>query len=74
MKSRLGFAALPLALTLVFVAISFSTAHADNLYAKIRGTVVDPSGAVVPGAKVTATNQGTGISYTASSSKIDTPQ
>jgi hypothetical protein len=69
MKSRLGFAALPLALTLVFVAISFSTAHADNLYAKIRGTVVDPSGAVVPGAKVTATNQGTGISYTASSSK-----
>ena len=30
--------------------------------ATIVGTVVDPQGAVVPGAKVTATNQGTGIS------------
>src|SRR3982074_3328152 len=29
--------------------------------AQISGTVVDPQGAVVPGAKVTATNQATGI-------------
>ncbi|HWS18417.1 MAG TPA: carboxypeptidase-like regulatory domain-containing protein, partial [Candidatus Elarobacter sp.] len=28
--------------------------------AQISGTVVDPQGAVVPGAKVTATNQATG--------------
>ena len=29
--------------------------------AQISGTVVDPQGAVVPGAKVTATNQATGV-------------
>ncbi len=27
----------------------------------IRGTVIDPTGAVVPGAKVTLTNEGTGL-------------
>jgi hypothetical protein len=36
-------------------------ARADELYGKIRGTVTDPSGAVVPGAKVTVTNTGTGV-------------
>src|SRR5580698_704449 len=44
-------------------------AHADNLYASIRGTVVDPTGAVVPDAKLTATNIATGISYSMTSSK-----
>jgi hypothetical protein len=43
-------------------------AHADNLYASIRGTVVDPSGAVVPAANLTATNLATGLSYKATSS------
>jgi len=38
-------------------------AYADNLYASIRGTVVDPTGAVVPDAKLTATNVATGLSY-----------
>jgi hypothetical protein len=69
MKFRLGFVAVPLALTLIFAAVSFTPAHADNLYAQIRGTVVDPSGAVVPDARVIATNQGTGISYSANSTK-----
>jgi hypothetical protein len=44
-------------------------ANADNLYAKIRGTVVDPSGAVVPGAKINATNVATGLGYDVSSDK-----
>ena len=44
-------------------------ANADNLYASIRGTVVDPTGAVVPDAKLTATNIATGITVTTISSK-----
>lgn len=58
--------ALGLAFGMVFWAAS---AHADNLYASIRGTVVDPSGAVVPDAKLTATNLATGINYSATSSQ-----
>ena len=37
-------------------------ALADNVYRKIRGTVTDPTGAVISGAKVTATNTATGVS------------
>ena len=42
----------------VFAAIP---AKADELYARIRGTVMDPSGASVSGAQIKATNQATGI-------------
>src|ERR1022692_877926 len=58
-----------LALGLVFGFVYATPAHADNLYASIRGTVVDPSGAVVPDAKLTATNVATGLSYTEISGK-----
>lgn len=64
-----GFAAFFLALGLVFGALCSTPANADNLYASIRGTVVDPTGAVVPGAKLTATNVATGLSYSATSTK-----
>jgi hypothetical protein len=42
-----------------FVAISAAAQSAAS--ATIIGTVVDPQGAVVPGAKVTATNAATGV-------------
>jgi hypothetical protein len=51
-----------LALALVLLgATGLQPAYADNLYASIRGTVTDPSGAAVGGAVVTATNVDTGI-------------
>jgi hypothetical protein len=37
-------------------------ARADELYGRIRGTVTDPTGAVIPGAKTTVTNIATGTS------------
>ena len=40
------------------------SAKADN-YAKIQGTVTDPTGAVLAGVKISATNVGTGLRYTA---------
>jgi len=70
MKQRaLYFALVFLSLGLVFSLVSTTPANADNLYASIRGTVVDPTGAVVPGAKLTATNVGTGLRFTATSGK-----
>ncbi len=49
-----------------FVAVlasSFSAVHAVDVNARIRGTVTDPSGAVVPNATVTATNESTGVKF-----------
>ena len=46
---------------LVAAALAAIPAKADELYARIRGTVIDPSGASVPGAQITATNEATGI-------------
>jgi hypothetical protein len=40
-------------------------ATAQRLDGTLRGTVQDPSGAVIAGAEVTATNQGTGVKQTA---------
>ena len=66
-----GFSSLLFVLTLALVlgTIWTTPANADNLYASIRGTVVDPSGAVVPDAKLTATNVATGLNYTVTSTK-----
>ena len=47
----------------------FQMASADNLYGSIRGKITDPTGAIITGAKVTATNSGTGIVTTVTSSE-----
>jgi hypothetical protein len=47
-------------------------ASPDDIYARIQGTVTDPSGAVVPGATVTATNLATGITKVAVSASDGT--
>ena len=51
--------ALVLAVVIIFVGIS--QLKADDIYGRIRGTVTDPSGAVIPGVTVTATNSATGV-------------
>src|ERR1700730_12733565 len=56
-----------LSILLAFTFVCTIPASADNLYASIRGTITDPTGAVVSGAKLTATNAGTGILYTTTS-------
>ena len=58
-------AALVAAMALIAASISTPPALAQALYAAIVGTIADQSGAPVPGATVTATNQGTGL-------KVDT--
>jgi hypothetical protein len=51
-----------LAVGILALSVCASVARADNLYGSIRGTVKDPSGAAIAGAKVVVTNTGTGIS------------
>jgi hypothetical protein len=55
---------------LLALLVSGSVARADELYGRIRGTISDPSGAVIPGATVTATNEATGITRTLSTSSV----
>jgi Carboxypeptidase regulatory-like domain len=45
------------------LVLSFSYANASDVNARIKGTVTDPSGAVVPGVTVIATNQATGVKF-----------
>jgi hypothetical protein len=47
-------------LVLVF-AICCMTAKAQTTTGAVRGTITDPAGAIVPGAKVTVTNTATGV-------------
>lgn len=54
-----------ISLLLLFVA-TFSCS-AQTVTGAIRGTITDPSGAILPGATITATNAATGIATTAKS-------
>ncbi len=49
------------------LAVSFSYAHAIEVTARIKGSVTDPSGAVVPSAQITVTNTQTGVVTTTTS-------
>jgi outer membrane receptor protein involved in Fe transport len=55
-------------LLLVILAGFTAGASAQSFKATVIGTVVDPSGAVVPGATVTIVQEGTGLAVTATSS------
>ena len=50
-----------LVLGVAFGLFAVSQVKADDIYGRIRGTVTDPSGAVIPGVTVTATNTVTGV-------------
>jgi hypothetical protein len=56
-----GITALLLSVSIV-VLFQANVAKADELYASIRGTVADQTGAAVPGVTVIATNAATGVS------------
>jgi len=55
--------AFPKAVFGFFLAIWPATSFAQAVFGGISGTVTDPSGAALPGAKVTITDTGKGISY-----------
>src|SRR4051812_36594427 len=57
-----------LALLILTLGASAAFAQAQAATADLSGTVVDPNGAVVAGATVTAKNIGTGIARTATTS------
>ena len=74
MQSKFELTSLQLvALLALFLTVALGVlsvpASADNLYASMKGTVSDPTGAVVAGVKITATHTATGASYTATSDK-----
>jgi hypothetical protein len=68
-RRPLTFAIFLIAFAILSGFVWTTPAAADNLYASIRGIVTDPSGAVVPGVKLTATNVATGVSYTTTSNR-----
>ncbi|SFS12969.1 Carboxypeptidase regulatory-like domain-containing protein [Granulicella pectinivorans] len=59
-NARSGWSYYPtLALLLLSLVFSASTAHAQALYGSVTGTITDASGAVIPNAAIVLTNQGT---------------
>jgi hypothetical protein len=65
------FTRISLILAMLAIACSVSTL-AQTVTGSIRGTVTDPSGAVVAGTKVKATNTGTGVATVATTDRAGT--
>lgn len=63
MKSLRLWLRLAVAFSLLFAL--GTAAYAADVNGRIKGTVTDPSGAVLPGVQITATNVATGVKYTA---------
>jgi len=68
-----GFVVLLTALGLLCAFVATPPARADNLYASIRGTVTDPSGAVVPGVASGGKSSSPGKRTTPRSSSFSEP-
>jgi hypothetical protein len=60
--SRLRSVVSSFLLLLSVLAFTYS-AHAVEVNGRLKGSVTDPSGAVVPGVDVTATNTATGVKF-----------
>jgi hypothetical protein len=58
---------LPILFLLALVAVPVAHAQVEAINGSIRGRVVDPNGAAVPGAKITAKNESTGYTRTVTS-------
>ena len=63
-----------LGVMLLCILISCSVAFGQTATTSLRGTVKDPSGALVPGATVTITDQGVGKVFTATTNSAGTYQ
>jgi outer membrane receptor protein involved in Fe transport len=59
-------------LWLLFLLVIPKSADAQALYGSMTGTIADGSGAAVPGATVNVRNEGTGLSFTASTDATGT--
>ena len=58
-----------LVMTFIFSLVFFNAAQAQQATATLTGVVTDPTGAVIPGANVTATNKATNLSRTTSTNE-----
>jgi hypothetical protein len=60
------------AFSLLLVIVAAAHAVGQGTTSRVTGTVVDPSGAVVPGATATLTNEGTNVSFTTETTSTGT--